>query len=295
MPNSMTGIGRSEASVQGMRLAWRLRSVNQRFLEMNLRLPDLFLDAEPRFRQRLRGHFARGSVEATLTMQQDGPSQVKMQLDRERLGQILAAEKNMRELDGSHRGELSMDRLLSWPGVLKELPVAWDSQQLEEIWHQADSLLESACEEMTQFRGREGAALAQGILERLHELEQLAQQIEADLPRVREILEKRLHEKLAQIAENPADPARMAQEVGYLLTKVDVSEELERLSIHIREMRDTLELSEPVGRRLDFLCQELNRESNTLCSKPQDPTISRIGVDMKVAIEKIREQVQNLE
>ncbi|MEG3641560.1 YicC/YloC family endoribonuclease [Magnetococcus sp. PR-3] len=295
MPNSMTGIGRCEGSVEGMRLAWRIRSVNQRFLEMNFRLPDLFLDAEPKFRHLIRERFARGSVELNLTVQQDGASRNELVLDEERVGQIIALEKKLRDLDGSHRGELSMDRLLSWSGVLKDQPVAWNEAELTAIRDEALSLLAGACDAMSVFRQREGEELEQTIRTRLDELEAFAKLVEEDLPRVREMLQKRLNDKVAQITDNPAEPTRMAQEVAFLLNKMDVSEELDRLYIHIREMRDTLDRDEPVGRRLDFLCQELNRESNTLCSKPQDPTISRIGVDMKVVIEKIREQVQNLE
>nr|CRH07845.1 Conserved protein of unknown function [Candidatus Magnetococcus massalia] len=296
MAASMTGMARSEGSADGITLAWRLRSVNQRYFEVSFRLPEFFLDDEIAYKKILQGHFARGSLEAVLSMQVDKRDSRTLTLNSDQLQQLLSLEKQLvQQLPGDRREPLSHQQLLAWSGVVEEKQQLWDEAQQKQIRERATELLQEACAGLAQFRAREGASLKGIILDRLTDLEALSDRVEARLPAVREALKVKIDNRIQELTDQPVEPQRLAQEFAFLLNKMDITEELDRLRIHIQEMRSTIENGEPIGRRLDFLCQEVNRESNTLCSKPQDTEISRIGVDMKVTVEKIREQVQNLE
>ncbi|MGL4833208.1 MAG: YicC/YloC family endoribonuclease, partial [Shewanella sp.] len=183
----------------------------------------------------------------------------------------------------------SFTELLRLPGVMQEVVSSTD-----ELAALAKQQLESTLEEFIQARGREGGKLAQVMLDRLQSIEQIVQQIREYLPEIRSVLKARMEAKLADL-KLPLDPGRLEQEVVLNLQKMDVDEELDRLTSHISEARRILSLPEAVGRRLDFMLQEFNREANTLGSKSVDQKTSKASVELKVLIEQIREQVQNLE
>ncbi|OSM01429.1 YicC/YloC family endoribonuclease [Magnetofaba australis] len=294
----MTGLGRAEAVIEGVRYAWRLRSVNQRYLEISFRLPDSLSELEPELRKRLKERFARGQVDVSLHVRSEAPEAGELSLNADLLGKLIRVEAEALHIAGhdAARGYTSASRLLSWPGVVSERRPELSEEQLAQRNRAALSVFDSACETLEGFRRREGDALVSVLRELLGRIAEFEEQVRQRLPEVRQRTETRLRERLAELGgQVGVDETRLAQEVVFLLNRVDVSEELDRLRVHREEMTQTLESDEPIGRRLDFLCQELNREANTLCSKPQDPEISKMGVDLKVVIEKIREQVQNLQ
>ncbi|MEO5365933.1 MAG: YicC family protein [Magnetococcus sp. WYHC-3] len=297
--SSMTGFAQIEETAQGYRLSWRVKSVNHRFLDLALRLPDEVGGWEAQVRERVKARLARGRVECQFSLAREGGGGSDLVLDKALLGALLDMERRLR--DGANtnwepRSPLSMDRLMSWPGLIAERRGLEDEPVplAERLAPMAMEMLQRTLERLVVEREREGAGLARVLLAGLDSLESQAAQVSAQLPLARAEVERRLAERVREL-EVEVDPVRMAQEVAFLLNRADVGEELDRLRLHVDEMRQVLLAGGAAGRRLDFLCQELNREANTLCSKSQDRDISRIGVDMKVTIEQLREQVQNLE
>jgi len=284
---SMTGFARREISGPWGTLVCELRSVNHRFLEAGFRLPDDLRSAEGELRQHLARDVRRGKVDCVFTYRRAQASAAGLEIDPEALERLLIRLKDIGRAFPAHT--LNLVDVLRWPGVLKE-----DTSGGEELMVATKALFGSTLEDLVAARAREGLRLKEILELRCTTLEDLVRQVRERLPEVQTRLRARLDERMKELTAN-VDQDRLEQELAILLQRLDVDEELERLSGHIQEIRRVLAANEPAGRRLDFLMQELNREANTLSSKSQDLETTRSAVDMKVVIEQMREQVQNAE
>ncbi|MFD2645842.1 YicC/YloC family endoribonuclease [Pseudomonas japonica] len=287
MVHSMTAFARVErAGTQGT-LIWELRSVNHRYLEPHLRLPEAFRDLEGAVREALRQGLSRGKVECTLRFTEENASK-SLQVDQERARQLVEAAETVAGLI-KNPAPLNPLAVLSWPGVL--VADATDPQALNQ---EALSLFENALAELKNGRNREGAELARLINERLDSMSQEVTTLRALVPQMLAAQRQKILDRFTDM-QAELDPQRLEQEMVLLAQKSDVAEELDRLSTHVTEVRRVLKSGGAAGRRLDFLMQELNREANTLGSKAFDPRSTQSAVNLKVLIEQMREQVQNIE
>jgi uncharacterized protein (TIGR00255 family) len=285
---SMTGFARREISGSWGALVCELRSVNHRFLESGFRLPDDLRAAEGELRQRLTRELKRGKVDCSFTHRRVQGAEGALEIDPAALERLLATVRDIsRTLPGNHN--VSVLDVLRWPGVLKD-----ERDDSEEFLTAAHALFGSTLQDLVAARAREGERLRELLEQRCNGLEALVAQVRTRLPEVHAKVRARLDERLAELKAN-VDQERLEQELAILLQRLDVDEELDRLTGHIAEIRRVIGGNEPAGRRLDFLMQELNREANTLSSKSQDLETTRSAVDMKVLIEQMREQVQNVE
>jgi uncharacterized protein (TIGR00255 family) len=289
MIQSMTGFANVEEQAAFGRLAWEIRSVNHRYLEISLRLPEEFRSLEPSIRDMLGAQLSRGKVDATLRFARGQDAiESELVLNTALAQRLLDMHKELQHLS-TIRKEADLNQLMRWPGVISER--APDSESM----HQAVlELLARGIAELNASRGREGAKLVALILERLDNVSALVQNVRDWLPEIRAALRQRLLNRVADLPQ-PLEPGRLEQEVVFLAQKIDVDEELDRLQAHVTEAKRVVTLAEPVGRRLDFLMQEFNRESNTLSSKSIDQRSTQAAVELKVLIEQMREQVQNIE
>ena len=287
MIHSMTAFARVEQSSARGTLSWEIRSVNHRYLEPHLRLPEAFRDLEGAVREALRKGLSRGKVECTLRFSDDNAGKA-LQVNLERAAQLVAAAENVAGLI-KQPAALNPLEVLGWPGVL--VADAADPQALNQS---ALALFIQALNELKKGREREGAELAKLLNERLDamtvEVATLRELVPQMLATQRQKILDRFTEMKAEL-----DPQRLEQELVLLAQKSDVAEELDRLSTHVSEVRRVLKAGGAAGRRLDFLMQELNREANTLGSKAFDPRSTQAAVSLKVLIEQMREQVQNIE
>lgn len=287
--HSMTAFASLEAHTEAGLLIWDLRSVNSRFLDPALKLPEFAKPFEGDIRARISDQLKRGRLEATLTFRKKEEQGTTLSIDQS-LVQSLAQTLLTLEADYPvFNARTPALELLRWPGVLKE-----SENDRENLKVTVLSLLEQTLEQLKQARQREGTVLAEQIAGRCDEILLQAAHARARVPAVAAQLRQRLKDRLMDCDQLP-DQNRLEQELVYFLHKMDISEELDRLTAHGREIKRLLESREPVGRRLDFLTQELNREANTLGSKSQDLEMTRVAVEMKVMLEQIREQVQNIE
>jgi len=288
MIRSMTGFARRERTAPFGTLAWELRTVNHRYLEVTLRLPEEFRPSEGEFRQAIAGLVRRGKVEAALYFRATAATSPELELNEPLLERLIEQANQVRRRLAD-AADINVVDLLRWPGVLREAERD-TTPQLEA----AHELLAEALAALTESRGSEGGRIAELLLGRCGGVETIANEVSSRLPEIRERIRTRLNDRLSQVAVEP-NPDRLEQEIVIALQKMDVDEELDRLRSHVVEMRKVIDADEPAGRRLDFLMQEFNREANTLSSKSQDVETTRAAVDMKVLIEQMREQVQNVE
>lgn len=291
MLRSMTGYARASAEGEWQELSWELRSVNHRYLDLSIYMPEEFRALEPDVRSRLGARLARGKLTAQLRFipTSGGGS---LQPDAGIVKELAAAVEQLRG-DITELSPVDPLQALRWPGVLQE-----QTQNFESLKQPVMDTLDEAINSMLVNRESEGERLGELLLTRCSGLEEFVAQVREALPRLREEWREKLEKRLAEISASDkvkADPERLEQELLIVAQRADVDEEIDRLDGHIREVRDTLERKEPVGRRLDFLMQELNREANTLTSKSQSGETTQIAVEMKVLIEQMREQVQNIE
>lgn len=283
---SMTAFASGEASTPWGMLACELRSVNHRFLEISPRLPDDLRALEPALRERIAARIQRGKLDVSLRLR-PAESGGALQVDRARLAELARLS---RELEADFPGlRTDFSQLLQIPGVVRAEGI--DPAQLQA---EALALLDRVLDGFVEAREREGAKLAQAILERIDGIAAIREQVRECIPAIREGQRTRLQARLADLPQ-PVDPGRLEQELVLALQKLDVDEELDRLDAHVAEARRVLKLREAVGRRLDFLLQEFNREANTLGSKSVDTRTSAAAIELKVLIDQIREQVQNIE
>ena len=283
----MTGFARRERQFPQGLLAWELKTVNHRFLEIGMRLPEEFRAGEADFRQAIAAAARRGKVDCSLHFRPAvaaGALEVDADLltSLTRRSQAIAAE-------AGPAARIDVLDLLRWPGVIRDA-----SRDPAPMLAAAHALLADALAELTRFRDSEGGRLLDALEQRCAGLIEFAARVTDRLPEVRARMRTRLLERIAQLVSD-VDHERLEQELAILAQRLDVDEEIDRLRGHVAEVRKTFDGQEPAGRRLDFLMQELNREANTLSSKSQDIETTRAAVDMKVLIEQMREQVQNVE
>lgn len=284
--SSMTAFAR-EVTNEPLALVIELRSVNHRYLDLHFKLPDSLRALEPRMRETLGKALKRGKVDCFIRTQ-DGEGQDSLRINEQRLQALLAA---LERIGASAPGLASPDSLslLQFPGVC-------DGQNADDASAQreAEALFHTALASLRDNRLREGQQLAAFLKLRLAAIAREVAAVRAELPELRERQEARLRKRLDEL-ELPVDPGRLEQELVLLLQKSDVDEELDRLDAHIQEITRVIDTGGPCGRRLDFLMQELNREANTLSSKAIANSTTQSAVELKVLIEQMREQVQNVE
>ena len=289
MIRSMTGFARIERQFDFGRLSWEMRSVNHRYLDFSLRLPEEFRPLEADIRKSLGQHLSRGKIEASLRFfDAAGAKGSGLELNLTLARDLLNVHGELAKLASTEQ-TADITQLLKWPGMIEE-----KRPDPEPLQAAAMVLLAEAAEDLQASRGREGEQMANAIRERLVGVAALTADVRSWLPEIRSALKQKMLDRIADLKQ-PLDPGRIEQEVAILSQKIDVDEELDRLDAHVEEVYRVLALDEPVGRRLDFLMQEFNRESNTLSSKSIDQRTTQAAVDLKVLIEQMREQVQNVE
>ncbi|HPB76493.1 MAG TPA: YicC family protein [Chromatiaceae bacterium] len=288
MSNSMTAFARETLTGDQGELTWELRSVNHRFLETFVRLPEDLRALEMRVRERIGARLDRGKVDASLRYAPAAAAAGELRINRRYLELLLAAGAEV----GSRLGRMPAPEpfdLLRWPGVLEE-----QKPDLGPVQEQALALLDRTLSTLVATRAREGERLAGLIRERCDRLLICVAKVRERMPQVMAEVRQRILDRLDEVRAE-LDPNRLEQELALLAQRLDVDEEMDRLQAHVQEVRAVVGSDKPVGRRLDFLMQELNREANTLGSKSSDLEVTRLAVEMKVLIEQMREQIQNLE
>ena len=283
----MTAFAQASATNNGYQMSCELRSVNHRYLEPQFRLPEALRATEPLLRELLRNHLKRGKVDVTLKLEL-APASQALQLNNTLLTQLVGAAKDVQDQVPDATAPSALD-LLRWPGMLEESHV---DQKL--ATQSATELFEVALERLINARASEGHRLQALLLQQLTTVEGIVDDVRPQSENIMRLQQQRLHLRLQEL-EIKADPARLEQEVALLAQRSDIREELDRLMIHVAEARKLINEPGPHGRRLDFLSQELNREANTLGAKATQTDVSQKAIDLKVVIEQIREQVQNVE
>jgi len=286
MTQSMTAYSQAAVDTELGELSCELRSVNHRYLEVAPRMPEELRVHESALREAIAARLARGRVDVFVRLKDSEATDLEPNTEMAANLQSLLAQ--MQEQVPNMQPIRAID-ILRWPGVLQAKKADLDAMKASLM-----SLLDQALDGMVESRATEGAKMAGLITQRLAAMAQVIKDVEAFLPEIIAGYRARLEEKLAEIKDQ-LDPSRLEQEMVIFLQKTDVAEELDRLNVHIEEVAAVLAKPEPAGRRLDFLMQELNREANTLGSKAHDPRLTKASVDLKVLIEQMREQVQNIE
>jgi uncharacterized protein (TIGR00255 family) len=286
MIRSMTAFASGERTTQWGTLSCELRAVNHRFLELGVRLPEELRALEPALRERVSARVARGKLDLSVRLRPPEGGNA-LQLNSRRVGQLSELALDLQARFPAMRIEFT--ELLQFPGVLQSGAANPEALQTEAL-----DLLEHVLGDFLAAREREGSNLAAVIRERVDTIALRAAEVRALMPVIRAGQRAKLHGRLADLAQT-ADQGRLEQELVLWLQKLDVDEELDRLDSHIIEIKRVLGQKEPVGRRLDFLLQEFNREANTLGSKSVDTRTSQAAVELKVLIDQVREQIQNIE
>ncbi len=288
MPHSMTGFSTAEARAGSFRLVWEIRSVNHRFLELGFRLPEDLRAVEPDCRELVAAALKRGKVDCTLKIGTDERAEVADTVAAGALERLRSLEEGVRRVFPDAR-PLTAQEVLRWPGVLED-----PAQNLAQLGESVKDCLGAALRALTEARGREGERIAEMLEKRNAGITELIAGIAPQLAGVQLRYRERLRERLRRL-DVQADPERLEQEIALIAQRADVAEEIDRIASHVAEVQAILRRNEPVGRRLDFVIQELNREANTFASKVQEEALTRAAVELKVLIEQMREQVQNLE
>ena len=285
---SMTGFAALAAELPGVALAVELRSVNHRFLDLQVRLPDELRGLEAALRERILAALKRGKVECRISLTRAAADASGLAVNRTRVAELANAAAEVAKVAPGAR-PMSVGEILRWPGVLAEPTVA-----PEELAAHAHRLLGQAITELSASREREGAKLATMLLERCTGIERQVTRVAPRIPALQAAFAEKLGARLREAGLDP-EGERLKQELALFATKVDVAEELSRLGAHLSEVRRVLAAGGSAGKRLDFLMQELHREANTLGSTSVDAELSQASLEMKVLIEQMREQVQNVE
>ncbi|GBE07974.1 hypothetical protein BMS3Bbin11_01467 [bacterium BMS3Bbin11] len=288
MTASMTAFARNHMATNWGQLSWEIRSTNHRYLDISLRLPEPLRSAEEAIRERINRQLARGKIECCLRFQVDHNHPGTMAINGQLVDRLteMANEIEKRIHESSSMG---VTDILNWPGVITEDGIDYPSLAVNAV-----DLIDDALQDLIKNRQREGERLAEMVRERLTEITEQVQTVRSILPEIIEAFRQRLESRLNELKES-FDPGRLEQELVIFASKSDVAEELDRLTSHITETQHALASEKPVGRRLDFLMQEMNREANTLGSKSSDIRVTKTSIELKVLIEQIREQVQNIE
>lgn len=288
MVHSMTAFSRQQVESEWGSLIWEIRSVNHRYLEPSVRLPESFRSLENPIRKKLREKLNRGKVECQLRFQTLATKQIDWQLNLELVSRLTKANSEINRKTGGDYLLSSLD-ILKWPGVIS------DQSLDDEIFNQeALKLFEKALDDLIVSRKREGESLRSLLLKRIESIQSIVDSIRSKMPL---IITKQKENLLLRLEELKAEfePTRLEQEIAMLAQKADVDEELDRLDSHLQEVKRVIDSDGQIGRRLDFLMQELNREANTLSSKSIVVETTQGAVELKVLIEQMREQIQNIE
>jgi uncharacterized protein (TIGR00255 family) len=283
----MTGFARRERQFPWGMLAWELKTVNHRFLEIGCRLPEEFRASEADFRASVAASVRRGKVDCSL-FYRPTIAATALEVDAQVLDALTQRAQQIATSLGT-AARIDVVDVLRWPGVVRDA-----ARDVRPMMEAAQALLTEAVAELSRFRGSEGARLQDALEQRCNGLLEFSARVAERLPEVRTRIRAKLRDRIAQLVSE-VDHDRLEQELAILAQRLDVDEEIDRLRGHVAEVRKAFAAEEPAGRRLDFLMQELNREANTLSSKSQDLETTRAAVDMKVLIEQMREQVQNIE
>jgi len=288
MLHSMTGFARQSVDTEFGSLTWELRAVNHRYLDVQFKLPDEFRPQEQAFRQQVGDSLKRGKIECAFRFRRVLDASSEMQLNDE-LVKLLSTrlESIASVLQGADK--VNPIDILRWPGVIQQSEI-----EVEPLFHATSDLLAKSIEAMLAMRASEGERIASMLESRCADIARLAKSVRARMPEVLDAARKKQQERIDRL-DVDANPERLEVELALIAQKIDVDEELDRLDSHIVQIRESLHKDEPVGRRLDFLMQELNREANTLGSKSADAETTKAAVELKVLIEQMREQVQNVE
>lgn len=284
----MTGFATVAVSVGGATLNLELRTVNSRFLDLHFRLPDELRVIEPLLREQITAALARGKVDCRGGLQAGGEAARELALNPQLLAQLVSLGDAVREAL-PQAAPLSVAEVLRWPGMLGD-----DAIPAEALSEAGGRAIRQALADLTASRGREGVRLAAILMERVVRMRELVAQVTPRVPEVVRDYQAKLVQKL-QEAIGSADDERIRTEVGLFAVRIDVAEELNRLSAHLDEVERILAKGGSAGKRLDFLMQELNREANTLASKSVAADVSGVAMELKILIEQMREQVQNIE
>ncbi|MFU2315356.1 YicC/YloC family endoribonuclease [Rahnella sp. PCH160] len=287
MIRSMTAYARREIKGDWGSAAWELRSVNQRYLETYIRLPEQFRSLEPVVRERIRARLTRGKVECNLRFDLDPGAQSTLQLNEKLAKQLVEAAQWVKMQ--SDEGEINPLEVLRWPGVMLA-----EEQDLDAISNELLLALDTALDDFISARESEGAALKTMIEQRLDGVSTEVLKVRAQMPNILQWQRERLVSKLED-AQVQLENTRLEQELVLMAQRIDVAEELDRLEAHVKETHKIMKKEEAVGRRLDFMMQEFNRESNTLASKSINADVTTSAIELKVLIEQMREQIQNIE
>ena len=288
MVYSMTAFSRQQLEHEWGSLTWEIRSVNHRYLEPSIRLPENFRSLENPIRKQLRDKLYRGKIECLLRFRTVEANQIDWQLNLDLISQLTKANVEINNNIGGDYKLSSLD-ILKWPGVISDQSID------EEIFNkEAMGLFEKALDDLMAVREREGASLRDAILKRIASIQRIIDSIQAKMPSIILKQKENLLNKLEDIKAE-FEPTRLEQEITLLAQKADVDEELDRLNSHLQEAKRVLDSGGQIGRRLDFLMQELNREANTLSSKSIVVETTQSAVELKVLIEQMREQIQNIE
>jgi uncharacterized protein (TIGR00255 family) len=286
--HSMTGFASAGRDLGALHLNLELRAVNHRYLDLQFKLPEELRHVEPALREQLIGRIWRGKVECRVQLARNEAAAVAGAIREDALSRLLSAQAAVHRLEPEARA-LSVHEMLRWPGVIAESLIA-----PEELIKELLALMQEATGEFLRSREREGGKLRAMILERCAGIRRFCAQIEPRIPDLQAAFSSRLAERLRD-AGVAGDSERLAQELALFASKIDVAEELSRLITHVTEVERVLAAGGACGKRLDFLMQELNREANTFGSKSVDSELTRVAVELKVLIEQMREQVQNIE
>ncbi len=288
MLHSMTGFARQSVESDIGTLTWELRAVNHRYLDVQLKLPEELRPQETAFRQLVSQTLSRGKVECSLNYRRTLNQSQEMRLDFD-LIKLIGSRIDDIKVKLNDVGHVDPIDLLRWPGVIQQVEV-----DAEPLFAEAGALLETTLAAMADMRASEGERIAEMIRSRCDDIEKLADSVKARMPAVLDASRQKQRDRSEKL-DVDADPGRLETELALIATKLDVDEEIDRLGSHVTEIREVLKKDEPVGRRLDFLMQELNREANTLGSKSGDTETTKAAVELKVLIEQMREQIQNVE
>lgn len=288
MTKSMTAFARSQQNLDEGELIWEIRSVNHRFLELHMKMPEDFRISEMRFREILQQRLKRGKVECNLRFKVNAQQAEALSVNQQQAKSLVFACQQINDL--LHQpSEVDPMEILLYPGVVQETKL-----DIKPVIAASETGLNAALDDLIANREREGGRMSDLLLQRCETIGQIVKQTRDKLPEIQQRYQKKLRNRLDEL-KTEVNHDRLEQELVYLAQKMDVDEELDRLDSHLKEMKDVLNRDEAVGRRLDFLMQELNREANTLGSKSADISSTSASVELKVLIEQMREQIQNIE
>jgi uncharacterized protein (TIGR00255 family) len=284
----MTGFARESAETSLGTLTWEIRAVNHRYLDVQFKLPEDLRPKEQDFRQQASAVLGRGKIECGLYFRRAVDQQKEMQIDKD-LVELLG--RRISELSAKLPATAAINpvEILRWPGVMKQPEI-----DAEPLFEEASNLLNLALQAINEMRRSEGCRIEEMLETRCADIQSIAKTVRARMPEVLAATRAKQKERIEKL-DVEADPARLEVELALVAQKIDVDEELDRLESHLVEIRDAIGGDKAVGRRLDFLMQELNREANTLGSKSADTETTKAAVDLKVLIEQMREQIQNVE